>query len=302
MLNIRALNQRFFLISAVLILAGASPVAAQSETPETPTEVSVTGEAPPQSHKEPSLENQFFKNILRDQKAIWTSPFHLQKKDMKWVIPAGLGIAALIASDHETDEHLGNNVTRLSVSRWVSRMGVEYTSMGIAGGFYMVGRLTNHAKAREAGILGAEAVIDGFIVGGVLKAITERERPLDGDRQGHFFKGGSSFPSGHSTSAWALATVIANEYHNKKAVQIGAYTFATLVSLSRFTGHNHYFSDVVAGSGIGYMIGRFVYRRHHDVALDSRNDKVKHLDFAPHFQPGHQGSHPSYGLSAIYTF
>ncbi len=301
MLIIRAREQQRFLILATFILLVTGNVAAQSTSTETSNDSSSSAAtSKTQSASESSLEKQFFKNILRDQKAIWTSPFHLHKDDAKWVIPAGLGIAALIATDRETGEHIGNNVTRLSISRWVSRMGVEYTTMGIAGSFYLAGRLTHHAKARETGILGAEAVINGFIVGEALKAIAQRERPLEGNGKGRFFKGGSSFPSGHSTSAWALATVIANEYHNKKAVQIGAYAFASLVSLSRFTGHNHFFSDIVAGSMMGYTIGRFVYRRHHDAAIAS--DKVRHLDIAPNFQPGRHGRSASYGLSASYTF
>jgi membrane-associated phospholipid phosphatase len=291
-----------FLLLIVFSLFSAGSAVAQSTTPESSDDTSV--QALKDNHSspsEPSLEKQFFKNILRDQKAIWTSPFHLHKDEMKWVIPAGIGIAALIATDRETGEHIGNNVNRLAVSRWVSRMGVEYTTIGMAGSFYLVGRLTHHAKAREAGILGAEAVVDGFIVGEALKAIAGRERPLDNDGKGRFFKGGSSFPSGHSTSAWAFATVIANEYHNRKAVQIGAYTFASLVSLSRFTGHNHFFSDVVAGSAMGYVIGRYVYRKHHDPALES-SDRVKRLDIAPQFLPGHRGRPASYGIAATYTF
>jgi membrane-associated phospholipid phosphatase len=301
MLIVRALNLPLFFIIAALILCLGGKATAQSAAPESSSDPSATAGSS-QSSAETPLEKQFFKNILRDQKAIWTSPFHIHKKDAKWLIPAGIGIAALIATDHETEEHIGNNVTRISVSRWVSRMGVEYTSIGIAGGFYMVGRLTHHAKARETGILGAEAVINGFIVGGALKAIAQRERPLEGNGKGRFFKGGSSFPSGHSTSAWALATVIANEYHDKKAVQIGAYTFASLVSLSRFTGHNHFFSDVAAGSAMGYVIGRYVYRRHHNPAIASDSDRVKHLDIAPHFQPGYRGKSSIYGLAATYTF
>jgi hypothetical protein len=39
--------------------------------------------------KKPSLESDFFKNILRDQKAIWTSPMHLRAKDARWLAPLG---------------------------------------------------------------------------------------------------------------------------------------------------------------------------------------------------------------------
>jgi membrane-associated phospholipid phosphatase len=252
------------------------------------------------SSVKPSPEKQFVKNILRDQKAIWTSPFHLDGKEAKWLVPMTLGTAALIATDHETAENVSDNVTRLSVSRWVSRAGVGYTTGGLAAGFYLIGRLSDNAKARETGIIGAEAIINGIIAGGVLKTVTQRPRPLKDNGSGHFFRGGYSFPSGHSIGAWAMATVIANEYHNHKLVQIGAYSLASFVSVSRFTGRNHYLSDIVVGSAIGYGVGRYIYKKHHDADIDISSDKTRRFDFSPHFQPGFRGRASEYGLSVAY--
>jgi membrane-associated phospholipid phosphatase len=85
---------------------------------------------------------------------------------------------------------------------------------------------------------------------------------------GRFFTGGNSFPSGHATNAFALATVIANEYKDRPLVRWGAYGVAGLVGVSRFTGRRHFLSDVVVGGAIGYSIGRYVYHTHHDPAQD----------------------------------
>jgi membrane-associated phospholipid phosphatase len=46
-------------------------------------------------------------------------------------------------------------------------------------------------------------------------------------------------------------------------VQIAAYGLATAVSIARFTGHKHYLSDVLAGSALGWGVGRYVYGAHH---------------------------------------
>src|SRR6185436_15272560 len=43
-----------------------------------------------------SLEKDFFKNILRDQKAIWTSPLHVRGRDARYLMPLAFGTAALI--------------------------------------------------------------------------------------------------------------------------------------------------------------------------------------------------------------
>lgn len=81
--------------------------------------------------------------------------------------------------------------------------------------------------------------------------------------------GGASFPSGHATISWALASVIAHEYKDNRSVSFGAYGVAAIVSVSRFTGRNHFLSDVLVGSAIGYGIGRYVYRQHHNPNLDT---------------------------------
>lgn len=66
-----------------------------------------------------------------------------------------------------------------------------------------------------------------------------------------------------------LATVIANEYHNRRKVQLAAYGVASAVSLARFTSGKHYLSDVLIGSLPGYGIGQYVYRTHHQKEKDS---------------------------------
>ncbi|MGA9769984.1 MAG: phosphatase PAP2 family protein [Blastocatellia bacterium] len=274
-----------------------------AQTPAgTPQPSSAPTSPPQQSTTKPSLERQFLRNILRDQRAIWTSPFHLSGQDACWLVPLGLGTAALIGTDHRTAKQLGDNVTRLSISRHISRIGVGYTAAGIAGGFYLVGRLTKNEKARETGILSAEAFIDGVIVSQVLKTVTQRPRPIKDDGSGEFFAGGTSFPSGHSITAWALAAVVANEYHDHRLVQIGAYSLAALVSMSRFTGRNHFLSDVLVGSVIGYGIGRHVYRAHHDPNVDALSGKLKQFKFSPHFKPGYRGRASVYGISMNYSF
>jgi len=208
------------------------------------------------------LERRFLKNILSDQRAIWTSPFHLDRDDAKWLVPLGLSTAGLIATDRRTAGALDDNNVRLNVSRDISYLGSVYGTAAVAATFYLVGRKSNNERARETGILGGEALINGYIVGAVLKTATGRRRPREKE-PGDFFEGGRSFPSGHAISSWTLATVIANEYHDHRAVQITAYGLATAVSISRFTGRKHFLSDILVGSAIGYGIGQYVYHSHH---------------------------------------
>lgn len=239
---------------AILFLVFGS---AQAQTPQP------SPSPEPQPSATPSLEKQFFKNILLDQKAIWTAPLHLHGRDAAWLAPLALGTAALIATDRKTGDEIAESHRQLHASRIVSYAGSDLGVGGVAASFYVFGRATHNDRARETGLLAAEALIDSGIVVTAVKEITQRRRPLAGQGRSDFFDGGSSFPSGHSIEAWSLATVIANEYHDRPLVQVAAYGIAASVSVARFTGQQHYLSDVLVGSALGYGIGRYVYRTHH---------------------------------------
>jgi hypothetical protein len=222
---------------------------------------------------------------------------------LKFLVPIGLTTAALIATDRRTAEELGEdggNERRVKISLQLSRPGGAYASAGIAGTFYLVGIAKHDKRARETGILGGEALIDAKIVYSVLKQVTQRPRPLVPDPNDDFFDGGNSFPSGHSTDAWALATVIASEYHDRKAVQVTAYALASAVSLSRYTGRAHFLSDVFVGSVIGYGIGRYVYKKHHvrEAGEETNPSSTRrHTKWIPSVAPLYSRMNRTYGVA-----
>lgn len=74
----------------------------------------------------------------------------------------------------------------------------------------------------------------------------KRERPNNGSRL--------SFPSGHNSSAFASATSLAYSYGWK--VGVPAYAGAMFVTMARIADDTHWFSDVVAGSALGFFWGR----------------------------------------------
>ena len=284
-----------------IILSGIIFSAAVSVRAQTP---SASPSPTPSTSSSPTLESKFFKNILRDQKAIWTAPFHLHGRDARWLAPLGLGTAALIATDRRTGDEIGEFHRQLNISRYVSYAGSDYGVGSVALTFYLVGRARHDERARETGLLGAEALIDSAIVVTVLKEITQRRRPLAAKGRSDFFDGGSSFPSGHAIEAWALATVIANEYHGHRLVQVGAYGIATAVSLSRFTGRKHYLSDVLVGSALGYGIGRYVYRAHHRKTSGSTDEEESESrsKLLPLIAPEYDRRAREYGVALVWHF
>src|SRR5215510_348244 len=228
----------------------------------------LTATAQTSSPSASSLEKDFFKNILEDQKVIWTAPLHIQRADAKWIVPGSIGLMALFTTDRITGDEMAESDRQVGVSKAISYAGSAYGLGAVAGTFYLLGRTKNNARARETGLLIAEASIDSAIVYGALKGVTQRARPADGVERSEFFDGGSSFPSGHSTQAWAAAIIIASEYHDRRSVQIAAFATATAVSVARFTEHKHYLSDVIAGSALGYGIGKYVYHKRHHESID----------------------------------
>ena len=279
-------------ITTLLFVIFAATASASAQTTPAPT---------PQAKPTPTLESQFFKNILRDQRAIWTLPFHLHNGDAKWLLPLGLSTAALVATDRHTAGALDDNRTRLNVSRYLSYPGAIYSAGAVAAAFYLAGRAGHSTRARETGLLGAEALADTLIVEVSLKTATQRTRPRIDNSSGEFFEGGDSFPSGHAMQAWSLATVVANEYKAHRAVEFGAYGLATAVSIARFTGRKHFLSDVVVGSAMGYGIGRYVYRTHHDSGGAETGGRT-HSKLWPAFAPSYDRSARDYGLMLAWSF
>ncbi len=299
-------SNRCATVFALLVAITASCFAQNSAPNPSPSPTPPASQSPaPQTAPMPSLEKQFFKNIGRDQIAIWTSPFHLRGRDAKWLVPLGLSTAALIATDRRTSAFVSRNGSLPAVSRGFSEGGTLYATGGVAAGFYLVGRATGNRRARETGLLAAEALIDSGIVAQALKFTTQRPRPNNDDGRGRFFTGGNSFPSGHATSVWSVATVIAYEYQDRPLVRYGAFAAATAVSLSRYSGRNHFLSDVLIGSAIGFGIGRFVYRARH---IDSsktgagNNLPTKTSKLIPMIAPVYDRRTRTYGGTLAWNF
>jgi hypothetical protein len=101
--------------------------------------------------------------------------------------------------------------------------------------------------------------------------------------------------------------VIAQEYgHHRPLVQFGVYGVATAVSLSRYTGQNHFLSDVLVGSAMGYGIGRYVYHKHHDPTVDSPDGKqsksLTQSELFPQIAPLYKPREHIYGAMLAWNF
>ena len=172
---------------------------------------------------------KFLRNLGRDQKDIWTSPFKARIQDLNWIVPLTGVSLGLINADAELSSRITGTSSLGKHASTVSNGGLGLL-FGASGMFYLVGKHTGDEHKTETGILAAEAATNSLIVGEVLKAVTQRARPNDGNFKGEFFNSSSisnsSFPSVHALLAWSTASVLAHEYPGPLS-QILAYGTAS---------------------------------------------------------------------------
>jgi len=254
-----------FVIGMTLGLrAPAQTVAEAAETRSAPPEAPLP--AAPERSSEADIPSrtdrgvELVKRFAGDQKAIWSAPFGLRRADTAWALPALAGAGALVASD----SWLARQVPAGEIAR--SRSLAQYGTVSLAasaGGMLLLGKLEGNDRMQETGFLASEAAVNAAAVDFALKAVFQRQRPYDGNGAGNFFAGGSSFPSEHAAISWAIAGVLAHEYPGA-LTKLFSYGLASLVSVTRVTGKEHFPSEVVIGGALGYFLARQVYQRRRD--------------------------------------
>jgi hypothetical protein len=198
------------------------------------------------------------RNLLQDQQAFFTQPFHATAQQWELSVPLGLVATVLVASDTAAEAHVTSNATTVSHAKTFSNVGTGLM-LGASGGMYLWGKLQKNEGLRETGFLSGEAAIDAYGDTLLIKAIAGRDRPFTGNGRGDFFNGGQSFPSEHAAVSWAVASVIAHEYPGPMT-KLFSYGLAGAVSVARVEAHQHFMSDAAIGSALGWYIGRQVYR------------------------------------------
>jgi membrane-associated phospholipid phosphatase len=147
----------------------------------------------------------------------------------------------------------------------------------IGGTLYAVGRIGGYDRVADLGLHGTEAVMFAQGVTYVLKGTVGRSRPFmtngkdpDDFHLGKGFSSGdwTSFPSGHTSTAFAAAAAVTNEttrWWPRSTWIVGPlmYGGATAVGLSRMYHNKHWASDVALGAAIGTFSGRKVVQYQH---------------------------------------
>ena len=255
---------------AAFAVAGAwaqSVVQAPAASGSTPTQTGVAGIRP-----EHLWSTDYASLVAGDTISVFTAPAHWDGE--QWLEAAGAisAVGATAAFDGSIQRSVQAHRTAGEdrfMRQW-QEFGNYYAFAALAA-FDAWGEIDGDIKARNVAMDGiASSIIAGVIITPALKITVGRERPSTTTNTYRFkpFSSNSSFPSGHATEAFAVATSIAENYH-VWWVQALAYGTAGLVGYARIEQNAHFASDVVAGSLVGWSVARGVVHRN-DGPSDSR--------------------------------
>ena len=162
------------------------------------------------------------------------------------LLGAGLALSGSLL-DHRAERYFDQHPYP-SAGRTGARMGQTLVVTGLTAGLFAAGAITREGRFHDATYDLSQAVLVNTAYTFALKNTIRRTRPDDSNAL--------SFPSGHTSTAFAAATVLQSHYGAK--VGIPAYGIASFIGASRMASKAHHLSDVVAGAGLGYLVGRTV--------------------------------------------
>lgn len=231
---------RTFLCGSFLAAALAAASSADAQTALIPRSV----EAPlPREATVAPAPNPAFSSLFKDT----LSDFRRlpSRETATWL---GVGAAATLFG-HQQDTAISRTVTQSSVGSAAYKpgnaLGGAALNLGGALATFAIGRATNSPRAVSVGadLFSAQVMAQAMAFG--IKVAAQRTRP-DGTSL--------SFPSGHTASAFASATVLQRHFGWK--VGIPAYALASYVGAARIETRRHYLSDVAFGAVLGITAGR----------------------------------------------
>jgi membrane-associated phospholipid phosphatase len=261
------------LLSGTSVAEVSAPAAAKVSAPAA-AEVS----APEQQEAKPgeaatsdvdSINLKYVKGYFVDTGKILVSPLHWETGD--W-IKLGLVLGAtssLFLVDEKVRDFAQDHQSPVA-SKFAmvgNAFGNTLYALPPVGAFYLYGYLADDSKARRASLLSIESFTISQLLTSGLKMLADRHRPNTGDSSTtwdgpSFSQKNLSFSSGHTASAFSLATVFADVYKDNPYVAPIAYGLATLTGLSRVYSNEHWSSDALFGAAIGYFTSRALLSYH----------------------------------------
>lgn len=231
------------------------------------------------SNKIPSFKddvNSFYNTGVK----LISAPSDFDRKD--WITfgsVAALTSAAFIFDEGNREFWQRNKTKTLNDISEVGRIYGEISYAAIlSGSLYLGGKIFNSKDVSVTGRMLIEGLLYAGLTTTIIKFTTGRSRPYmnEGNFNFNFFKTTNdylSFPSGHSTVAFTLSSILSQRINNTYA-SVGLYSLAILTLWQRMYSDNHWLSDVILGASIGYFIGKAVVKFDDNSKSNSENNSV----------------------------
>jgi membrane-associated phospholipid phosphatase len=179
------------------------------------------------------------------------------------------------------------NNTLNDVTYYGEKFGNPKYGTALSGLLYASGLIINDKELRLTGLMLAEAMfLNGIITQG-LKIGLGRPRPYLNEGSGHIeflefeFEGkDQSLPSGHTSTAFTIATILSKRIDNIYA-SAALYSFASLTAFQRIYDDKHWFSDTVLGAAIGTLVGLKIVKLHSK--LNTEKQEGLKINFVPYY-------------------
>lgn len=219
-------------------------------------------------------------SVGNDAADMMAAPFHMDQQAALTTLGAGLVIgASFVWWDDDVDRVVRDRPDSFpySVAHQVSRLASWYgasdlhafiTLTTVTGAIAVGGAIADDDYVLQTSAIMAESI--AFTVGltEAIKIVAGRARPNAGQGPHSFdvfaspMRGNRmSFPSGHSSGAFAMAGAAAGR-HPHWYVEVPSYLFAVSAALQRVDTRAHWTSDVIAGGFLGYAVAEFLVDRH----------------------------------------
>lgn len=203
-----------------------------------------------------------------DISAYITSPLHFSGND--WAIAGSIagGTAVMMSGDNWVNGRM-KVASRSSALHTFMAGSKDYGEITVAstlmGAAYGVGLIFKDPWLRITGRELVEALAFSGMTTSLIKLAAGRSRPYRNMGNESFIPfaatgANTSFPSGHSTVAFAVSTILSERIHNVWA-SILLYAAAACTGFSRMYDNQHWLSDVFLGAAIGTTAGLFVSHR-----------------------------------------
>jgi len=238
-----------------------------------------------------------FRNLKEDVVYAVTSPSRMEKRSALitvGIIGAG---AAIYSQDEKIRTWFQDRRTspRDDISEVAEKFGDGLYDLGFLAVYGGSGYFIGNEKMQETALLSLESFIVANTVGTAAKIGIGRSRPYteDGSTRYSSFSTDSdhtAMPSGHTISAFSIASVFAEEYENP-VVDVTAYGLASMVGIQRMYADKHWASDVFAGALIGIVAGKSIVYLH-------KRKETGSVYLVPLSPPGRQGV----GVTAVLRF